>query len=77
MNRSEFLLQLDSVIEAAPGTLKGDENLVDLSAWDSLAVLSFIAMVDDKFKMPLAGKDIAACQSVADLALLLGDRITP
>lgn len=77
MNHSEFLRHLDGVIEAAPGTLKGDEILAELSAWDSLAVLSFIAMVDDKFKVQLSGKDIAACQSLADLARLLGDRITP
>lgn len=77
MNRSEFLLQLDSVIQASPGTLQGDEKLADISAWDSLAVLLFIAMVDDKFKVQLAGKDIAACESVAGLTALLGAHITP
>ncbi len=77
MNRSEFLLQLDSIIEASPGTIRGDEKLTDISGWDSLAVLGFIAMVDDKFKLQLAGKDIAACETVDGLATLLGDRITP
>jgi acyl carrier protein len=77
MKQSEFLLQLDNVIEAPPGTLKGREKLADLPAWDSLAVLGFIGMVDDKFKVQLSGKDISACQSVSDLAQLLGDRITP
>ena len=76
MNKSEFLLQLDNVIEARPGTIRGDEKLADLPAWDSLAVLSFIAMVDEKFKMQFSGKDIAACTSVSDLAALLGDRLT-
>lgn len=75
MNHSEFLLQLDSVIEAAPGTLKGSEKLAGIAAWDSLAVLGFIAMVDEKFKLQLSGKDIVACESIADLAGLLGDRI--
>jgi acyl carrier protein len=77
MNRTEFLLQLDNIIEASPGTIKGDEKLADISAWDSLAVLSFIAMVDDKFKLQLSGKDIAACEDVDSLAALLGDRIKP
>ncbi|HEX2747002.1 MAG TPA: hypothetical protein VHM91_03300 [Verrucomicrobiales bacterium] len=77
MNRSEFLLELDNVIEARPGTLKGDEKLADLSEWNSLAVICFIAMADEKLKMQLSGKDIAACQSVSDLEHLLGDRITP
>ena len=77
MNQSEFLLHLDNVIEARPGTIRGDEKLADIPAWDSLAVLSFIAMVDEKFKVQCSGKDIAACTSVSDLAALLGDRITP
>lgn len=77
MNKAEFLLQLDNIIEARPGTLKGDDKLADISAWDSLAVLGFIAMVDDKFKMQLSGKAIGACESVSDLAGLLGDRIAP
>jgi acyl carrier protein len=77
MSRSEFLLELDKVIEASPGTLKGDEKLAGLSAWDSLAVIGFIAMVDDKFRVQLAARDIGACERVADLEALLGDRITP
>ncbi|HWB07047.1 MAG TPA: phosphopantetheine-binding protein [Verrucomicrobiales bacterium] len=77
MKKSDFLLQLDNIIEAPPGSLKGTEKLTDISAWDSLAVLGFIAMVDEKFKVQLAGKDIAACETVADIAGLLGDRITP
>jgi acyl carrier protein len=76
MKLTEFLVQLDGVIESPPGTLKGNEKLADLPAWDSLAVLSFIAMVDEKFKVQLSGKDIAGCATVNDLAQLLGDRIT-
>ena len=72
MTFSEFLIQLDDVIEAPHGTIKKTGRLADIPAWDSLAVLSFIAMVDSKFGKQLSGKDIAACETVADLAKLAG-----
>ena len=48
MDRKEFLLALDEMLELDPGTLTGDETLESLEAWDSLAVISFIALVDEK-----------------------------
>ncbi|HEX2747000.1 MAG TPA: acyl carrier protein [Verrucomicrobiales bacterium] len=77
MTRAEFLLHLDKIVEAVPGTLKGDEQLLDILEWDSVGVLSFMAMVDEKFRIQLSAKDIAGCKTVNDLVALPGDRITP
>lgn len=75
MTAAEFYRQIESILETAPGTITGGELLADIPAWDSLAVLSFIAMVDEKFKVQFTGRDIAACATVAELKALLGDRI--
>lgn len=75
MTPEEFHLELDSILELPPGTIQGHETLESLSAWDSLAVLSFIAMADEKLKTQVSGKDIASCITVKDLVALLGDRI--
>lgn len=75
MTTTEFHSQIEAILEVAPGTITGGEKLADLAAWDSLAVLSFIAMVDEKFKVQFTSRDIAACATVGDLAMLLGDRI--
>jgi len=76
MTLTEFHSQLDNILELPSGTIKGDEGLENLPAWDSLAVLSFIAMADEKLKVQFSARDIAACTTVADLARLAGDRIS-
>ena len=76
MTLSEFHSEIDKILELPDGTITGSESLSSLSAWDSLAVLSFIAMVDEKFKMQLAARDISQCNTVGELAALLGPKIS-
>lgn len=76
MEKHKFLLLLDEVVELEPGTLKGDETIEGLEGWNSLAVISFIALADDTFGLSLQPSKIASCQTVADLVALLGDKIT-
>ena len=56
MTRTEFYGLLDEITEAAPGTVKGAEALRDLTASfeDSLALVSFIAVVDERFGVTLS-----------------------
>jgi acyl carrier protein len=72
MTKKEFLNHLEEIIEADPDTLSGNEELKELKKWDSLAIVGFIAMVDEKFGITLAGKTIQACKSVEDLMSLVG-----
>lgn len=76
MQRHEFLLSLDEVLELEPGTVKGDETLESLESWNSLAVISFMALADEKCGVSLQPGRISTCQTVADLIALLGDKIT-
>ena len=46
MKKAQFLLALDELLELKPGTLKGSEKLSSFDNWDSLAVISLIALVD-------------------------------
>jgi acyl carrier protein len=75
LKRNEFLLLLDEALELEPGTVKWSETLDSLESWDSLAVISFMALVDEHFGISLQPRQIAACTTVADLTGLLGDRI--
>lgn len=75
MTKQEFLRELEDVLEADVDSIKGDETLADLGSWDSLAVMSFIAMVDEKFGVTLAASKLADAKSVGDLIALLGDKI--
>ena len=76
MKYSEFYQMLDEIIEAAPGTIQPQTILGELAGWDSLAVLSLIALVDECFKVPLAGNAIVACVTAENLAGLLSPLLT-
>ena len=70
MTRDEFLVALRELLETDL-TLIGSEELSGFGSWDSVAVMSFMAMVDDKWGMTLAPKSIYACKTVDDLAALV------
>lgn len=72
MNAKDFLLALDEMLELDAGTLKGDETLESLDDWDSLAVISFIALVDDKLNLVVEGAKLAKAKTVDDLLRLAG-----
>lgn len=72
MNAKDFLLALDEMLELDPGTLNGDETLESIDNWDSLAVISFIAMVDEKLGTVVEGQKLAKAGTVADLLAVAG-----
>lgn len=75
MNKREFLDLLEEVIGVDPGTLDGTETLAQLG-WDSLAVLVFIATIDERFGVDILPKELNKCKTVSDLMALLGDRVS-
>jgi acyl carrier protein len=76
MEKKDFLKEIEEIIEADEITLDGSEVLEGLDGWDSLAVMGFIAMVDDNFQITIEVDKIAECETVNDLVDLLGDKIT-
>ncbi|MCG5238492.1 phosphopantetheine-binding protein [Azospirillum doebereinerae] len=76
MDRKDFLLALDDVLELDPGTLTGAETLESLDSWDSLAVISFIALVDETMNVVVEGEKLAQAKTVDDLLALAGVAVT-
>ena len=77
MTKKGFLGLIEEIVEEDPGTLTGSEKLREqLAGWNSLAVVSFLAMVDEKFEITLAPDAISKCKTVDDLANLLDGRVT-
>lgn len=66
-----FLRRMETLLEIAPNTLQGNTRLADISEWDSLAVLGFIAMADNELNKQLKTEDITNAQTLADLYNLL------
>ncbi len=75
MKPEQFLSLMAKLLEMAPGTLNGPEKLRDIEAWDSLAIMGFISLVDQQFSMIISPQKIAECKTINDLMSLLGDRI--
>ncbi len=72
MTRAEFLAALEEMLEADDGSLSPDTGLDSLDSWDSLAVISFIALVDEHFDHVVAGEDLAKAKTIGDLLALTG-----
>lgn len=72
MTRAEFLAALEDMLELDAGSLSPDAALDSLDSWDSLAVISFIALVDEHFDHVVAGEDLAKAKTVGDLLALTG-----
>ena len=75
MNRTEFLHALEEILELDEGTLKGNEALVDMKEWDSIAFLSVIAMLDEQFNMIIQGDKLEQITKVSDLIALVEDKL--
>ncbi len=76
MNKQEFLNALEEILELDNNTLKGDEVLMDLEQWDSLAFLSVIAMADETFNIVIQGDKLEEINTIGDLVNLVAERLT-
>ena len=60
------ILEVNSVNES--------DVLVEFDCWDSLTVLSIIALADDSFKVSLSAAEINASKTIGDLKKLISDK---
>ena len=75
MNKSQFYAEIENIVDRDPGSIKGTEALSELESWDSLAVLSFLAMADGKLGVSVNAGDLASCKTVEDLAALFPGKV--
>ena len=70
MNRDEFLLQMDEILDLPAGTLRGHERLEELQNWDSTSLITFIALAESNNGVSISPGQIVTCSTVADLLRL-------
>ena len=75
MQAEAFLREIELALELPEGSLKGDEKLEDIPEWDSLAVISFIALVDEKLGLAVDGEKLAETKTVDDLMGLVREKL--
>tara|TARA_B100000989_G_scaffold279131_1_gene241487 strand:- start:1396 stop:1695 length:300 start_codon:yes stop_codon:yes gene_type:complete len=68
MTIESFIQNIEDNVEAVEaGTLKPDTNPNNLEAWDSLAVLSVLAMIDSEYDVQVSGTELSEMTSIQQM----------
>ena len=67
MDLREKLALIEEVLDVEAGALTPETLLADVEEWDSIAALSLIVMLDEKFEKTVSGAQIKALESVSDI----------
>ena len=69
---NQFHEGIAEILEVDPAGISSQFVLTSGDAdWDSLAIVSTIALIDDCYNVMLDGKKLAACETVADIEALI------
>jgi acyl carrier protein len=78
MKQRDFLKHIDEVLDVPSGTVRGDEALSEIEGWDSLAVVGFIAVVNQHLGVTLSAKSVQQATTMpALLALIPQEKLQP
>lgn len=71
MINAEKIKIIEEIMDLNEDTLTPETTLNDIEEWDSVAFLSFIAMMDDEFGKTIKGSVVREQKTVADLMALM------
>ncbi|WP_303322705.1 acyl carrier protein [Cloacibacillus evryensis] len=71
MTQEEKLILIAETLDTEPNNLKPDVELKSLDEWDSMGVISTIAMLDRKFGKILSAEQIEELKTVQDILSLM------
>jgi hypothetical protein len=69
----ELLLAFDDVLELPRGTLKGEEKLENLENWNSMAIITLIAL-GEECGVRLSDEQLISSRTISDVLKLFGIR---
>lgn len=75
MKINELIPEMEEMLGFEAGTVDLNAKIADVPEWDSMAILSFIAFIEDKFEIVLEGDQITQVTTFKELFGLLGDKI--
>ena len=71
---SAFYEGLADIFEVPPEQIRPGFDLVQ-HGWDSLAIISCLALIDDCFHRLVSGNELARCTTVADLEAVVAQPV--
>jgi acyl carrier protein len=69
-DQAEFIAELFTLLNGSPDRLDTDYQL-DESNWDSIMVISSMALIDKHFNVIVPGEALLSCRSVRDVLRLI------
>ncbi len=63
----EFIVLLEDLFEVSEGSINGLDSFRDYDNWDSLALLSLMALLEDEYNMTIPRGDFEKIQTVEEL----------
>jgi acyl carrier protein len=71
---SEFYEGLAEILEIEPGEVS-PEMALEENAWDSLAIVSTIALIDEVYDRSVSADALADCRTVSDIEKLVASSV--
>lgn len=72
MNLDDFIKAFaDEIEDVQQDKINANTIYKNIDSWDSLAVLSIISLIDDKFEVILTGADLRSCETIENLYNLI------
>jgi acyl carrier protein len=75
MLKKDFFREIAKILEVPEAEVSGNIALSDFEQWNSLAVLAFIAMADEKLHTVVSPKDLGKAQTIDDLCSLVAGSV--
>jgi acyl carrier protein len=72
VTRDELLAEITEILEEDVGSVRIDQELAGLDAWDSMSALSIIALFDKKLSKAVTADEMKGVRTVADIIKLSG-----
>lgn len=73
MTDEKKLEEIADILEMEVGELNKGMSLDDIETWDSVAVLSVIATMNEIFNKFPSSKEILACNTIGDLMAIMSE----
>jgi acyl carrier protein len=75
MTRKQALAEIESALDAPPGSIREDTELGSVKGWDSVGQLSVMATLDAKFGVVVPPHKLVACKTAADVLAFVNDKL--
>ncbi len=72
MNKNEFIKHIAEILEIDSENLTGNELLDEIGNWDSLSIISYVAMVDAELNRIVSPEKLRQAKTIGDLVELAG-----